>query len=304
VTADEALPWLFLVLAAGTFLVGAFLLVSGRQAKAAGEESNKIKFFNIEIESSTSGTTLIILSILATVLIISLGIAPAADDDNDGTTNVSGVDDPTTPTDPTTTPTDPTDPPDDNPSGLEADRHLLSAGDVADASQGYGFTGWQTVDSQDRPVLDCLERVTKNLPGFVLKAVKRNFQGQTSLGYDADAMTSAARYESPGAAQANFQTVSGWLQSCPGGVSGSTSLDPNQAGSVQTGSSFAWRNFWTSPSSAPCAGSCIWVDSQGVGLVDDRLVLFSVRWYQEDPFTGTEGPIPDLLPEAMEEAEE
>lgn len=298
---DEVYLWLLPVMAFGAFLLGGFLLVRGNQAKAAGAESHKVKFLGVEIESSTSGTTLIILAIVVVVVVISLGVGRAADD------NGADPDDPTdpvtTPTTPTTDPTDPTDPP-DNPSGLDPDRHLLSAGELSDVTQAYGFSGWHAVNPQDRPALDCLEQATPHLPGFEKKAVKRNFEGLTDLGYDADAMTSVARFTSADAAQDAFETVTGWLQSCPGGVSGSTSLDVNQAGTVQTGSSFEWRNFWISPSSNPCAGSCIWVDSQGAGLVDDKIVLFSVRWYQEAAFAGTEGPMPDLLPEAMDEAEE
>lgn len=302
-SAAEALPWLFLVLSAGTFLVGAYLLVSGRQAKMAGAETNSVKFLGVEITSSTSGTMLILLSVVATVLIINLGLddqdkASADIDPDPGPTTSSAPTDPTTTKDP-----DPTDPPttdNTNPSGLERD-DLISVHDLENATEDYGFTDWQDIDPEHRPVLDCLDQPMPDLSGFLSKAVKDNFEGDAESGYPADAMTSATRFSSEAAAEGVFRQVKTWLETCPGGVAGATPLDPGQAGPLEEDGDLAWRNFFDSSDPTQCAGSCVWVDSQGVALVDDAILLVSVRWYTEDDPSTLTGPMPDLLPVVVDQ---
>lgn len=298
---DQIYLWLLPVLALGSFLLGGYLLVTDRQAKAAGAESNTIKFLGVEIQSSTSGTTLVALAVVVVAVVIAMGVGNASNDGDDD----RGDDEETseTVTDPTTTGhtgstgTGQTSNP--NPGGLERD-DLISVNDLEDATEDHDFTNWRDVDAENRPVLDCLAQQMPTLTGFLQKPVKDNFEGQGPFTYPADAMTSAARFETEAAAADVYQQVRGWLETCPGGVSGSTPLDANQAGPLERDGDLAWRTFWQDATDQ-CASSCVWVNSQGVALVDDTILLVSVRWFAEQDPTTITGPMPDLLPVVVDQ---
>lgn len=300
---DQIYLWLLPVLALGSFLLGGYLLVSNRQAKAAGAESNTIKFLGVEIQSSTSGTTLVALAVVVVAVVIAMGVGNA--DDNGGSDDADDDKTSESVTSPTKSGTGPTGPTgsgntdNPNPSGLERD-DLISVNDLEDATESHDFRNWRDIDAQDRPVLDCQQKSMPELSGFLKKPVKDNFAGQGPFTYPADAMTSAARFDTEAAAADAYQQVRAWLESCPGGVPGFTRLDTDQAGDLERVGDLAWRTFWLEGTDN-CASSCVWVNSQGVALVDDAILLVSVRWYAEqDPSTIT-GPMPDLLPVVVDQ---
>lgn len=301
-SAAEALPWLFLVLSAGTFLVGAYLLVSGRQAKMAGAETNSVKFLGVEITSSTSGTMLILLSVVATVLIINLGL----DDQDKASADIDPDPGPTTssaPTDPPTTRTsDPTTGPE--PSGLTRAEHVLPTSELDSFTTNLTSAGvtWTSALSETRPGLNCLRDYMKDFSGALKPLAFDKWRGNPPE-QTAEAVTTVVRFDTEAHAEDAYGEIVDWIDNCQVGdapqLEGSRDLENSQGGPAHdVNGRIYWRNFPFEglPDCIPCTVT----DSQAVGRVDDTVVIFSLIWV--DPsmtFVADGGPIEDIMQRAL-----
>jgi hypothetical protein len=295
VTADEVYLWLLPVMAFGAFLLGGYLLVSGRQAKAAGAESHKVKFLGVEIDSSSSGTTLIILAIVVVVVVISLGIGRAVDDDG------NGGDDPTDPTTTPTTTTTPTsnhtDDDDPEPSGLTEDNVVPTSELDGFTTSSLGIT-WARVD-ETRPALNCLQEYMKDQPG-ALKPLAFDKWRSNSPDATAEAATTVLRFSEEDEAEESYDRIKGWLDNCGDEppLEGGRPLDVAQAGpGHDVNGRIYWRNYPFT--GATGCSTCVLTDSQAVGRVDDTIVIFSIAWVDPAGFSPDGGPIEQVMQRAL-----